>query len=134
MVRGRFKVGATQTGKKTMNRYLLSIFQPAVTHPDPEVLGTIMADVGALIQELEASDVLVLNAGLAAPDTAKVARFDAGDVLTTDGAFVETKEHLGGFVVVSTETEEEALEWGRKLSRATTLPIEIRSFAVHAGN
>jgi len=44
----------------------------------------------------------------------------------TDGPFVEGKEHIGGFVVVRARDLDAALEWGRKLARATTLPIEVR--------
>ncbi len=51
-----------------------------------------------------------------------------GDVLVTDGPFVEGKEHLGGFTVVTAPDLDAALEWGRKLARATTLPIEVRPF------
>ena len=115
-----------------MNRYLLSIFQPAETHPEPEVLEKIMSDVGALVQELQAADALVFNAGLLPQSTAKVVRPEDSDFLVTDGAFVETKEHLGGIVVVAAADEAAALEWGRKLSRATTLPIEVRGFAQDA--
>jgi hypothetical protein len=116
-----------------MNRYLLSIFQPAETHPDPEALERIMSEVGAFIDELEAGEALVLNAGLMPQSTAKVVRPEGEEgAIVTDGAFIETKEHLGGFVVVSAADEAAALEWGRKLSRATTLPIEVRGLAQHA--
>jgi hypothetical protein len=114
-----------------MSRYLLSIFQPAETHPDPAALETIMAEVGALVRELETSEALVLNAGLMPASTAKVVRPEDEEFLVTDGAFVETKEHLGGFIVVAADDQAAAIEWGRKLSRATTLPIEVRGLAEH---
>lgn len=46
----------------------------------------------------------------------------------TDGPFVESKEHLGGFTIVNAPDLDAALGWGRKLARATTLPIEVRPF------
>ena len=42
--------------------------------------------------------------------------------------FAEGKEHLGGFTIVDAPDLDAALEWGRKLARATTLPIEVRPF------
>ena len=49
-------------------------------------------------------------------------------MLTTDGPFAEAKEHVGGFVIVKAEDLDAALEWGRKLARVITLPIEVRPF------
>ena len=46
----------------------------------------------------------------------------------TDGPFVEGKEHIGGFTIIEAADLDEALEWGRKLAQATTLPIEVRPF------
>ena len=47
----------------------------------------------------------------------------------TDGPFAEGKEHLGGFTIIEAPDLDAALDWGRKLARATTLPIEVRPFA-----
>ena len=44
----------------------------------------------------------------------------------TDGPFTESKEHLGGFTVIEAADHEAALEWGAKLAKAITLPIEVR--------
>jgi hypothetical protein len=46
----------------------------------------------------------------------------------TDGPYVEGKEHVGGLTIIEAATLDEALEWGRKLAHATTLPIEVRLF------
>jgi hypothetical protein len=48
--------------------------------------------------------------------------------MTTDGPFLEGKEHIGGFTIVKSEDLDAALEWGRRLAQATTLPIEVRPF------
>ena len=71
--------------------------------------------------------------GLCAPTTATVLRARGGDVLVTDGPYTEGKEHLGGFTIVEAPDLDAALDWGRKLTRATTLPIEVGPFAHHAG-
>lgn len=48
------------------------------------------------------------------------------EALMTDGPYVEGKEHIGGFTVIRAADLDAALEWGRKLARAITLPIEVR--------
>jgi len=50
----------------------------------------------------------------------------AGELLITDGPFTEAKEHIGGFTIISAPDLDAALEWGSKLARATTLPVEVR--------
>jgi hypothetical protein len=46
----------------------------------------------------------------------------------TDGPYIEGKEHVGGFSIIQADDLDTALEWGRKLAGATTLPIEVRPF------
>ena len=111
-----------------MKQYLLSIYQPDGGTPPPEVLQKVMRDVGALIEETKAAGAWVFNGGLHPPSTATVLRLQDGDLLTTDGPFAEAKEHIGGFVVVRALDLDAALEWGRKLARVITLPIEVRPF------
>ena len=111
-----------------MQQYLLSIYQPDGEPPPPEVLGPIMQKVGAFIDDIKTSGAWVFNGGLHAPSPATVVRERDGETLTTDGPYIEGKEHIGGFCVVNAADLDEALEWGRKLARATTLPIEVRPF------
>jgi hypothetical protein len=70
----------------------------------------------------------VFAGGLHPASTATVVRLQDGKVLTTDGPFAESKEHIGGFSIIKAPDLDAALEWGRKLARATTLPIEVRPF------
>jgi len=70
----------------------------------------------------------VFAGGLHPPTTATVVRVRDGDVLMTDGPFVEGKEHIGGFTIIKAPDLDAALEWGRRLAKATTLPIEVRPF------
>lgn len=51
-----------------------------------------------------------------------------GDVLMTDGPDVDGTEHLGGFTVIEASDLDAALDWGRKLACAVTLPVEVRPF------
>jgi hypothetical protein len=111
-----------------MKQYLLSIYQPDGEPPSREVLDKVMHDVDALVQETKAAGVWVFNGGLHAPSTATVVRQRDGEFLLTDGPFTEAKEHIGGFLVIKAPDLDSALDWGRKASRATTLPIEVRPF------
>jgi len=111
-----------------MTRYLLSVYQPDGGPPPRDQLERIMRDVYALREEMKVAGAWVFAGGLHEPSTATVVRMKDGDVLATDGPYVEGKEHLGGFTVVQAPDLDAALEWGRKLARATTLPIEVRPF------
>jgi hypothetical protein len=121
----------------TMSRYLLSIYQPDGDPPPPHLLEPVMRDINALIQDTKAAGVWVFNGGLHPPGTATVVRYKGGDALVTDGPFAEGKEHVGGFLVIEVPDLDAALDWGRKLARALTLPghedlaglpIEVRPF------
>lgn len=109
-----------------MKRYQLNIYRPAGEPPPPEVLTRVMQDVNALLEESKAADMWVFNAGLTPPASATVVRVRDGETLFTDGPFVEAKEYIGGFLVIRAPDLDAALAWGAKLSRATTLPIEVR--------
>jgi hypothetical protein len=111
-----------------MKQYLLSVYQPEGPVPPPEVLERIMGNLDALNQELKAAGAWVFAGGLHPPSTATVVRLKDGEVLTTDGPFAEGKEHLGGFTIVKAPDLDAALEWGRRLTRASTLPVEVRPF------
>lgn len=109
-----------------MKQYLLSIYQPDGDPPPPEFLDEVMARVGAWDAEVKAAGAWVFSAGLHPASTATVVRSRDGDALMTDGPFTEGKEHLGGFTVITAPDLDAALDWGRKLAEATTLPIEVR--------
>lgn len=112
-----------------MKQYLLSIYQPDGDAPPPEILDPIMRDVEAVNAEMRAAGAWVFSGGLHGPGTATVLRVKDGDSLTTDGPYLEGKEHIGGFTVIQAPDLDAALEWGRKLAQAITLPIEVRPMA-----
>lgn len=112
-----------------MSRYLLSIYQPDGPAPEAEVLNKIMADLDVLNQEMRDAGAWVFTGGLHPASTSTVVRVSDGQVLTTDGPFVEAKEHVGGLWVIEAPDLDAALGWGRKAAQSTTLPIEVRPFA-----
>jgi hypothetical protein len=111
-----------------MKQYLLTIYQPDGDPPPADVLATVMRDVGAVIEDAKKAGAWVFNGGLHPPESATVLRAQGGDVLMTDGPYVEGKEHVGGFVVVKAEDLDAALVWAERLARALPLPIEVRPF------
>jgi hypothetical protein len=109
-----------------MPQYLLSVYQPDGPVPDPATLQQIMADVDAVDTQMRAAGVWVFAGGLHAPDTATVVRSRDGEVLMTDGPYVEGKEHVGGFTIIDADDLDAALVWAGRLAGATGLPVEVR--------
>src|SRR5260370_41488205 len=109
-----------------MKQYLLSVYQPEGGTPAAEVLDQVMRDVDVLNQELKATGAWVFAGGLHPSSTATVVRLNDGDMLVTDGPFVEGKEHIGGCSVVQAADLDAALGWGRKGAPACTVPIQVR--------
>lgn len=117
-----------------MKQYMLSVYHPDFgpdTSP-PENIEEIMRDVEAVNEELRAAGAWVFAGGLHPSSTATVVRLEGGEVLSTDGPFVEGKEHIGGLWVIKAPDLDAALEWGRKATRACRLPIEVRPFQEEA--
>jgi hypothetical protein len=117
-----------------MNRYLLSVYQPDGPAPPPEVMDQVMEGVGAWERELKAAGAWVFTAGLQPAGAAAVLRPEGDNVLVTDGPYAEGKEHIGGFTIIEAADLGSALEWGRKLTKATTLPTEVRQLNDAAGD
>ena len=116
-----------------MKQYLLSVCYPAgSSQPLPAALNKIMSDVIALQKEMQSAGVWVFSGGLHAANSATVLRNQNGDVVLTDGPFIESKEQIGGITIVRVADLDAALLWARKLSSATTTPIEVRPFMEHS--
>ena len=112
-----------------MKQYLLSVCYPAgSTAPSSKQLENIMRDVAALRREMQAAGIWVFSGGLESASTASVIRHKNNQVTVTDGPFIESKEMVGGITILKVPDHDEALMWARKLSEATTTPIEVRPF------
>jgi hypothetical protein len=117
-----------------MKQYLLSVCYPAgSSQPSPDALKKIMSDVLGVRQEMQDAGIWVFSGGLHPASSATVLRQQGGEIVTTDGPFVESKEQIGGITIVKLPDLDAALAWAGKLARATTTPIEVRPFVENHG-
>ena len=113
-----------------MPQYLVAIHHPDNFDPSTESEATVRA-IDALNQEMAAAGVVVFVGGLTPVREAKSLRAQSGGkVLTTDGPYLETKEHIGGFWILKAPDLDEALAWGRKAVVACRTPVEVRAFGI----
>jgi hypothetical protein len=114
-----------------MSQYLLSVHTvEGEGHgpTTPEEMEAFMERINALEAEMRASGAFVFTGGLHGPDAATVVRRSEGELVMTDGPFVESKEHIGGFYVIDAADLDAALEWAGKVVDAINAPIEVRPF------
>ena len=109
-----------------MPQYLVAIHLP--DNFDPTSQDKAMErDISALNQEMIAAGVRDFVGGLSPAGNAKSLRAGpGGKVLVTDGPYLETKEHVGGFWVLKAASMDEALGWARKAVVACRAPVEVR--------
>ena len=120
-----------------MAHYLLSVNTgPGREPPTEEQAQATFQRLGQLEDELRTTGQRVgrlFGGRLPEPDTATVVRVSGGEVLTTDGPFAESKEHLGGFYIVAAEDLDAALVWASKTTAIIGAPIEVRPFQDEPG-
>ena len=80
----------------------------------------------ALFGELGPTGVLGFGAELDSPSTAKTVRVRGGETIVTDGPFAETKEQLGGLVVLDCEDLDQAISIAARIPVATRASVELR--------
>jgi hypothetical protein len=76
--------------------------------------------------ELKASGHYVASNALKGPETATIVRVRNGKIYMHDGPHVETKEHLGGFILIDARDLNEALSIASKIPMANFGSIEVR--------
>ena len=112
-----------------MPQYMLSVFMSEDEADIPEdVMQQMFKDVDVVNDELRSAGAWVFGGGLEPADVATVVNAKDGDVVTTDGPFIESKEQIGGITILKAPDLDAALGWGRKLARAIGTPIEVRPF------
>ena len=111
-----------------MTQYLVAIHHP--DNYDPSTEDEVMhRDIDVLNDQMVAAGVRIFVGGLRpARDARSLRRKADGEVLLTDGPYLETKEHIGGFWVLEAADLDEALAWGGKAAIACRAPVEVRPF------
>jgi hypothetical protein len=111
-----------------MAQYLVAIHHPDGYDGSLEGEG-MMRDIDVLNEEMQAAGARLFAGGLRPVSDARSLREQPdGKVLVTDGPYLETKEHVGGFWILEAASLEEALAWGRKAVVACRAPVEVRPF------
>src|SRR5258708_17116512 len=109
-----------------MTQYLVAIHHPDDFDPSAETEATVRA-IDALNEEMAAAGAVVFVGGLTPVREAKSLRAQpGGKVLITDGPYLETKEHIGGFLVLEGAGLDEAVESGRQAVGGPPGPLEVR--------
>ena len=78
--------------------------------PDPQL----MADMNKFIDELINAGVLLTYDGLHPSSKGARVHFSGKNRTVTDGPFAETKELVGGFMILQVTSLEEAIEWVKR--------------------
>ena len=111
-----------------MPLYLASSYLPENFDPST-VTEAMIRDIDVMNEELVAAGARVFGAGLFPASSTKSVRPNGdGKVIVTDGPYLETKEHVGGFIILKAANLEEALVWARKFALACRATIEVRPF------
>ncbi len=112
-----------------MTQYLITFNDEWVREHTAEELGEKATAARVVLDEMLAADVLIFTNGGLDRSTA-VCSVEAvdGKPVFTDGPYVETKEHLGGFAVVDVPDDEVARYWAGRLATALDWPQEVHRF------
>lgn len=106
-----------------MPQYLVALYLPDDFDPSTQD-ESMVEDIHALNREMVAAGVRKFAGGLGSAHTLRAQ--PNGDVLITDGPYLETKELVGGITIVETADLDEALAWARKGAKACRAPVEVR--------
>src|SRR5215472_17017025 len=106
-----------------MPQYLVSGYLPDNFDPSTQD-EAMMEEIHALNREMIAAGVRKFAGGLGKTHTLRPQ--PNGELLLTDGPYLETKEHIGGLWILECADLDEALAWGRKCAIACRAPIEVQ--------
>ena len=106
-----------------MPHYLVSGYLP--DNFDPSTQDEAMVEeIHALNREMIAAGVRKFAGGLGQAHTLRPQ--PNGELLLTDGPYLETKEHVGGLWILECADVDEVVAWARKGARACRFPVEVR--------
>jgi hypothetical protein len=115
-----------------VSHYLLSTYasegRVSGAPNSPAEMEAFMERVIALEAEMDESGVFVFGGALHGPDASTVIAPSATHPVTTDGPFVESKDHIAGFYIIDAPDLDGALAWAERVVIALDHPIEVRPF------
>ncbi|MGO1073962.1 YciI family protein [Inquilinus sp. CA228] len=109
-------------------RYLL------IVHVDPALTGRLSPEEGRDLtrrcrtydDEHRRSGHIIACGPLAEPETGRIVRRRGDRTAVTDGPYAETKEHLGGFILIEARDMDEAVAIAAKSPMTAMGSIEVR--------
>ncbi|MEV6409975.1 YciI family protein [Kribbella sp. NPDC051718] len=112
-----------------MSQYLISFNDEWVPEHTPEQIRAKSTAVRPVIDDMQAQGVFVFsNGALDASTVLCSVTAQDGEPVFTDGPYVETKEHLGGFCVIEVPDDAAARLWAGRLAVALDWPQEVHRF------
>ncbi|MGN6301588.1 MAG: YciI family protein [Angustibacter sp.] len=112
-----------------MAKYLIFFNQQWVGDHPEEWFESRVAPSRAVVDEMRQAGVLVFAGGLVEElEEAASADATSGEVVISDGPYVETKEYLGGLTIVDVPDDETARMWAGKVAVGCGWPQEVRRF------
>lgn len=111
-----------------MSHYLLAVHHDGTEQYEPEQMQPVFEAVGQFNEQLQADGNWVFAGGLEWVDSSTTVDATGSEVITTDGPFVESKEHIGGFWVIEVADLDAALKVATVASRACRQAVEVRPF------
>ena len=106
-----------------MTRYLISFDDGAMTFPEEE-LPDVDKAAHEVVQGAQDAGVWVFGGGVKGHEVSVVAT----DGMVTDGPYPESKELIGGVMIVDVPTREAALQWAAKIAAACRCAQDVRKF------
>ena len=107
-------------------RYMIINKADADTEAGKMVSQEVAEGVGKVVEDLSKAGVLLFAEGVHRSSLGARVKVSRGKRTVTDGPFAETKELIGGIIVVDVRSKDEAIEWAARLSEALDGEIEVR--------
>ena len=108
-------------------KYALLIYSPTGPREYAAPAADLTNNIVSYIRAAKDAGVLVAAEQLTHTDTATSVRVRDGDRLLTDGPFMETKEHLLGFILIDVPDLDTALDWAARMPAAAIGTVEVRA-------